>query len=113
MDAPLPAGGKGAVEHLFFSTRALRASNQPPPHPGPAGADYCAEDEQLQCLGRIVLRVSKGASTRACSQDLVKYVQATPEPLSMVPKGGVVPNPWIVDPNASAAGSGGGCCIVQ
>ena len=110
MDAPL-----GAVEHLFFSTRALRANNQPPPPPGrqPAGADYCAEEEQLQCLGRIVLRVSKGASTRACSQDLVKYVQATPEPLSMVPRGGVVPNPWIVDPNASAAGSGGGCCTVQ
>lgn len=75
----------------------------------PADASaFLAEQAAVANLERILARVAASASTRACSQDLVRYARSTPEPLAL----GAGGNPWIteVDDEASSATS---CCTVQ
>ena len=75
---------------------------------------HAPELEEIASLERMVTRLSMSASTRACSQDLVKYARSTPEPFALGSQR-VTANPWVaqavVDPHAD--GRPLACCTVQ
>jgi hypothetical protein len=106
----------GSPRPLAFSTRrtaALSAAKRTARlHQLRPASAHAEEARAVEGLSRVVARVGAGASTRACSLDLVRYVRAAPEPLALPPQGSAAAgNPWVLEVERGGAAQQA-CCAV-
>ena len=103
----------GSPRPLAFSTRrtaALSAAKRTARlHQLRPASAHAEEARAVEGLSRVVARVGAGASTRACSLDLVRYVRAAPEPLAQ--GSAAAGNPWVLEVERGGAAQQA-CCAV-
>ena len=107
----------GSPRPLAFSTRrtaALSAAKRTARlHQLRPASAHAEEARAVEGLSRVVARVGAGASTRACSLDLVRYVRAAPEPLAQgsAAAPAAAGNPWVLEVERGGAAQQA-CCAV-